>query len=721
VPPHRWELRLVALALAGATFLAYLPVLANEFVNYDDDLYITGVRQVRAGLTREGVAWAFTTFQGANWFPLTRLSWMLDAQLFGLEPAAFHATSLLLHVANALLLLLALCALSGALWPSAFVAGVFALHPLHVESVAWAAARKDLLSGLFFALALLAHARVARRDSPSARFALALCMALGLMAKPMLVTLPFVLLLLDAWPLARLGSRGLDANRARRALLEKLPLFVLAAAASAVTLVAQRAGGALQTLDHVPFGSRAANAAVAAVRYVVRAIWPADLAVFYPLPRDDLGPGLVAAAALVLAGATALALLAFRRRPWWAVGWLWFAGMLVPVIGLVQVGGQAMADRYTYLPLVGLALALAFEARARATSPRRRALLAALAVAALAALSVATFRQAATWRTSETLFRQALSSTRDNAVAHINLGLALARSGRAAEGALHAREALRIAPGHANAHALLAELRALEGRHDEALAAYRRALALRPGTVRWHVAIGRSLRALGRSERALAELEVAHSLAPGDPHVHAELGLTLFEARRVAEALAHWDEALRLDPGLPEVHGYRGVALLERGDAVGALAGLERAAAARPDTALWHARLGGALAALGREREATAAYERALALDAQDMAALNNLAWILAASSEPGLRDPARAVVLARRAASGSGAASPDVLDTLAVAYAAAGRPSEAVGTAERALALAEAQGRAGLAAELRARLVVYRRRAEGGSRQGSP
>ena len=302
---------LVALALAVVTAAAYGPALGNDFVNYDDDLYITERPEVRAGLTREGLAWAFTSFQGANWFPLTRLSWMLDAELFGVEAAAFHATSLALHLLGTLLLFLAMRRMSGDLWPSAFVAAVFALHPLHVESVAWAAARKDVVSGVFFMLALLAHERRARAGRPRGWGALVFAaMALGLMAKPMLVTLPFVLLLLDGWPLRRL-----EGAQRRRAVLEKLPLLALAAAVSAVTVVAQGAGGALQSAERYPLALRLANALDATAVYLGKAVWPTGLAVFYPYPHGGIPLWRSAVVAALLVGITAVALRERRRRP----------------------------------------------------------------------------------------------------------------------------------------------------------------------------------------------------------------------------------------------------------------------------------------------------------------------------------------------------------------------------------------------------------------------
>jgi tetratricopeptide (TPR) repeat protein len=737
-----------AVALALATVLAYLPLARNDFVAYDDDLYVTDCAPVRAGITAEGVAWAFRSFHGANWFPLTRLSWMLDAELFGVEPRAFHATNLALHVASAVLLFLALARMTGAAGPSAFAAGVFALHPLHVESVAWAAARKDTLSALFFVLGLVAHERLARSRRRAAwRAARAACMVLGLLAKPILVVFPLVLLLLDAWPLAQGGEataqRGEaerrfgwigSAARLRAALREQAELFALALAAGVVTLAAQRAGGALQTFAAIPLGERVANALVASVTYLRLAVWPEGLAVFHPHPRGSLPAWQPWAAAALLLALSALALGAWPRRPWLAVGWLWYLVLLAPVVGIVQVGGQAMADRYTYLPLVGIAIAVAFSGTelprclprfrrrfdesqilrkaTRQLRPRLRRALPLAAALALAALGFATFRQVAVWRDTETLFAHALRVTERNAVAHVNLGLALLRAGRLGEAEEHARAALAIAPRMAHAHALRAELRVKQGRVSEALLGYETALRLLPGEARWHAEAGRALVELGRVEEGLARLERAIGLDPTRATALGILARALERAGRAEEALVRYREALRLRPDLAELHGYLGGALQARGDLEAARPELERAAELQPEVAAWrerlgalHAERGARLDAAGRAAEAAAAYRDALRLGVREAGLLNNLAWILATSSDLALRDPAAAVALAEEAAAASADPAAGILDTLSVAYAAADRPADARAAALRALAAAERAGDLALAAELRARI----------------
>jgi tetratricopeptide (TPR) repeat protein len=442
------------LAAAGVFALAcavYLPVREHQWLNYDDDIYVTRNAELERGLDWQAVRSAFTSVQGANWFPLTRLSWMLDVSLHGLDAGGFLTTNLLLHALASGVLLLALARLTGELRRSAFVAAVFAVHPLHVESVAWVSARKDVLSGLFFMLALLAFACGAHpRGGRGARAALFGSLALGLLAKPMLVTLPCVLLLLDAWPLARLARADgrLDAVRVRGAVRDKLPLFALAAVSSAATLYAQSSAGVMASIDRLPTSERLANALLAYVVYLRKFVWPSDLAVFYPHAGAAAPVGQTLLAAAFLLGATLLAARAWPRRGYVAVGWLWFLGMLVPTIGLIQVGSQALADRYMYLPLVGLTLPLAWGVPDLVGAGRRRRIaLGGAALLVVAALGVATRLQLRHWQDSVSLFAHALEVTDENAIAHAHLGAALAERGRLAETVRHYREAVRIRPG----------------------------------------------------------------------------------------------------------------------------------------------------------------------------------------------------------------------------------------------------------------------------------
>ncbi len=665
-----------ALALVAATLAAYHGLQGNGFVNYDDDLCITNVPAVQAGLTLQGVRWAFTTFQCANWFPLTWLSWMLDAELFGLAPRAFHATSLALHVANVLLALLAFSRLTGSLGVAAFAAGVFALHPLHVESVAWAAARKDVLSGCFWMLALIAYERWARRGASLWRgAAIALCFGLGLLAKPILVTLPCVLLLLDVWPLRRLqapGGRGWDARLVRRALLEKTGLFAIAGLFGTLVLVAQRAGGAMTTLERYPLGVRVANAVVAYAIYLRRALLPTDLAVFYPHPGASLTTLSVAGAAALLIGVSALVTWQRWRRPQLAVGWLWWGVTLAPAIGIVQVGQAALADRYTYLAQSGLVLALAATAAPLAARSRATRIAAgALAAGVLLALGVLTSAQVRTWQSSETLFEHALQVTQRNHVAHVNLGLVHLERHELALAESHLEAALSIAPASATAHGLLGNLRLEQGRIADALRELELALRIEPASARWLAALASAQLAAGHEPDAIASFERALEIDPTSALIHAHLGRALAKQGQLEPALVQLDDAVRLEPR-------------------------------NADFAALRARL---LDHAGRAQEAIAAYRAAIELGTQAPDVRNNLAWLLATSGLGGPSAAAEAVTLAEQAVAALGDRDAAALDTLAVAYAAAGRREDAERASTRALALAEANGDPELAAQIRARL----------------
>ncbi len=512
---------LLGAAVVLATCAVYAQVRHHGFVHYDDDLVIFANPHLRLGFGGEGIRWALTTDYVANWMPLTWLSLLADYAWHGVDPAGYLLENVALHVAATVLLLAAFVRMTRAPFASASVAAVFALHPLHVESVAWAAMRKDPLSGLAFAATLLLYARYAARPSPGRYAATLVAFVLGLLSKAMLVTLPGVLLLLDLWPLGRLwrgdGVRRLDPARVRRAVLEKLPLLVLAAAASALTYAAQ-SGVATVSFDRLPLGVRIENALVSTVVYAGAALWPAGLAAFYPHPGDGLPAWQAALAALVLAGITGVALREWRRRPYLVVGWLWYLGMLVPVIGLVQVGSQARADRYTYLPLVGLSLLPIFGLRELAGrfAIVRRALPAA-ALVALGALAALAHRQVSYWRDSDALFTRALDVTRDNHVMSFNLGLLRAQQGRELEGVALYREAVRIRPDYGEAWNNLAwtlathpELPGGGARAAEALAAAERAVALAADAstldtlAAAQAAAGRFAEATATAERAVA-------------------------------------------------------------------------------------------------------------------------------------------------------------------------------------------------------------------------
>jgi hypothetical protein len=519
--------RWVACALpAAVASWPFLQVAGHAFIQFDDDRYVTENPFVREGVTWAGVQWAWTASYAANWHPLTWLSHMVDVQLFGLDAGAHHLVNVLLHAANAGLLGLVLVRLTGAVWRSALVAALFAVHPLHVESVAWVAERKDLLSTLFGLAMLWAYARHARRPGPARLALVALCLSASLLAKAMWVTAPFLLLLLDVWPLRRVRWGGAAAGEPHaevarvplaRLVAEKVPLLVLCLASSVMTVVAQGRGGALDSLERTGLAARLGNAAVSYVRYLGMTFWPADLAVFYPLPAGGPPAWQVLGAAVVLVAISAWVLHARRDAPWLVFGWCWYLGMLVPVIGIVQVGSQALADRYTYVPLTGILVAVVWEAERRlGRFTRRTAALALPAVAVVAVLSIVTVRQVARWRDQETLFRHTAAVTEDNAIAHHLLSVELARQGRYAEALVHAREAVRSSPADHHAQKNLGFVLYRIGLVDDAIVALRRAIELKPGFGEAHENLAIAYGRKGWTEEAMREMALGMKLSAAE-------------------------------------------------------------------------------------------------------------------------------------------------------------------------------------------------------------
>jgi tetratricopeptide (TPR) repeat protein len=643
-PPATRARWLVPLLLVLAVLLAYAPVFDAGFVNYDDQAYVTENRHVTAGLTRQDIAWAFTAFEAGNWHPLTWLSHMADCQAFGLRSGAHHATNVLLHALAAVLVFWVLHRLTGRTGPSALVAALFALHPLNVESVAWVSERKNVLSTVFALLTLGAYARYCERPGRARYAVVALCLALGLLAKPMLVTLPCVLLLVDVWPLRRLrlGSEG--AWRQLRVLVvEKLPLLALSAASSILTVAAQRASGAVTSLEAIPLDARVANALVSYITYLRRFVWPTRLGVFYPHTGGSLASPRVWAAAAILAGVSALAWRERSRRPYLLFGWLFYLGTLVPVIGLVQVGSQALADRYAYLPLLGIFVAVVWwGAEARGASRQ----LTAAAVLWLVALGLLTFREARTWHDSRTLFEHALSVTHGNYVALTNLGLVDASELRWDSAIRRFESALAIRPGHAEARANLGVALAKMGRTDEAIPELQKALLVDPDSALTHANLGLALRVRDPGA-ALLHMRRAVELKPDFVDARLNLGAALLEAGQRREAQAMFEAALALDPASATTRFRLGSILLERGHPEEAMAPL--AAALRLDASLSEARnsLGVAALRTGRVDEAIARFREMLRESPRQAEAEANLGAALArkglaAEAEPHLRESLR-------------------------------------------------------------------------------
>ena len=593
-PSDKQQTIIILLLLAAATLAVYWQARGHDFIAFDDDLYVTENSNVQNGLTWRGIKWAFTTTQAYNWHPLVWLSHMLDFRLYKLNPAGHHFTNVLFHIANTLLLFLVLNRMTGSLWRSGFVAALFALHPLHVESVAWVSERKDVLSTFFWILTMWFYTRYVQRPRFATYQPIMFTLALGLMAKQMLVTLPLVLLLLDYWPLERftLGrqKRDLGPKDARKGkfgtasfshcFLEKLPLLALSLVASLIVFLVQSKATLVKSTIAIPFGYRVGNAILAYAKYIVKMFWPANLGILYPHPETNLPIWKVLAASVLLLCISIFAIRYFRSRRWLAVGWLWYLGTLVPVIGLVQVGLQAMADRYTYVPLIGLFIIIAWGGAELLAKQRYRSIvLAAGVVTVLSALAVVTWRQVSYWQNSIKLYKHTVAVTANNDILHYNLGMLLLEKGNTEEAIEHWRKAIRIRPGQPTIYKNLAILMSQQGDIEGAIEHYRQVLKLRPRDEGAHKALGSLLAKLDTAEKLFnrgntlaeqGELDKAITcytrllqLRPGYAAAHNNLGNALYLQGKPEQALAHYSEAVRYDPNLIDAH-YNMAMLLAR-------------------------------------------------------------------------------------------------------------------------------------------------------------
>jgi tetratricopeptide (TPR) repeat protein len=628
--PNKLQVLLLYLFLALATFIAFEQTHRNDFINYDDYQYVTENWYVQKGIGLESVKWAFTTGQEGNWHPLTWLSHMLDCELFGLNPGWHHLTSVLFHIANTLLLFWVLKKMTDAIWPSLFVAAVFALHPLHVESVAWIAERKDVLSGLFWMLTIVCYIRYTEQPSIKRYLLVFVVFALGLMAKPMLVSLPFVLLLLDYWPLGRLQWGHQTNNQewsAWRLVREKIPLFILTIASSVITFIVQQKGGAMDVGESYSLGVRISNALVCYIGYIIKMVYPVRLAVLYPHPGANLPMWQVIVSFLIIVVISAVVIYAGRRRRYLAVGWFWYLGTLVPVIGLVQVGAQAMADRYTYLPSIGIFIMVGWGLGEVAAKWREReTVLGICAGVVLAAFLICTRIQVRYWQDSSTLFRHTLEVTDNNYIMHNYYGRALRERGQLDESIKEIGESLRLNPNYAGAYNSLGITLQTQGKLDEAVKQFRQALRLNPDFAK----------------------------------VHNNLGIVLAKQGNLDEAIAHFVKAIELDAVNDKAHHNLAQTFFSKGDIAGAIK---------------H-------------------YRESLRLNADSVETLCGLSWIFSTSESPELRDGAEAVRLAKRACELSNYRNPETLYTLAAAYAEMGRFSEAVQVSQEAIDLCLSSGK---------------------------
>lgn len=747
-----------ALLLALMTLFTFWPILRFDFVNYDDLAYVTENPMVQKGVSLESVRWAFTTTHASNWHPLTWISHALDWQLFGARAGGHHATSLLFHVGSVWLLFFIFRRTTGAHWRSAVLAGLFAVHPLRVESVAWVAERKDVLGTFFFLATIWAYircsqpgsresgarttaaARPAWRVAPVFYFLSLALFALGLMSKPMVVTLPYVLLLLDYWPLRRWGT-GLKAGGAL--LAEKLPFLLLAGLVSVVTFLVQKNHGSVVALKELSYYTRFANTIVSYVRYLGKMIWPAELTPLYTY--EFAWPWWqVLLAALLLLACSGWALRSARFRPYALVGWFWYLGTLVPVIGLVQVGSQSIADRYTYIPLIGIFLILTWGVSeilvASISSKPVRAL---VPVAVLGLCIGRTRDQLPHWRNAEALFRHAIALNPKNAVAHNNLGCCLIPQGRIDEAKVCFETAIKLQLSCGDPYINLGWILAQRGKTQEAFNNYQIALAINTNDVSAHVRMGTLLVGVGSIDEgiwhlqeavrlnpihvdAVNDLGIAYTrknewdkaliyfqsavwLRPNYPEALNNVGNVLTARQQWKEAVNYFGEALRLKPGYINARYNLADALDKMGKREEAVRELTTLLELKPDDAGAYNRMGEILSRQGRARDALTSYEAALRLDPEFAEATRNKAWILATSSEPELRKGDEALRLARRALELTSPESVQGLDTLAAAYAETGQFNLAVENAEKALILAGSSKQPELAGHIESRLGLYR------------
>ena len=627
----------LCLALALGTALVYWPATSFDFIYFDDPPYVSTNPHLSHGWSWRELGWCFQAGYAANWHPLTWMSHMLDCQFFGLKPGGPHAVNLLLHAANSMLLFLVLNRLTNAQWRSAMVAALFAWHPLHVESVAWIAERKDVLSTLFWLLTIWAYCDYVKKHGARRYFLTLVLFIFGLMAKPMVVTLPFVLMLIDWWPLKRWERTPSSPKVSpRRLVVEKLPFVLLAVGSCVMTVIAQHRGGAISTFARVPMAERLVNSSVDYLRYVLKLLWPVDLSVIYPL------------------------------LAYWTVGWFWYLGTLVPVIGLVQVGSQSMADRYTYIPSIGFFILIVWGVYDFTRRWRFHQLgLGVAAAAVLAACVFLTEKQLGYWKDSGTLFRHALAVDPNNYLVHTYYGAWLREQHQLEKARLECEKAVQIQPAYALGHVFLSGILLLEGKSAEGIAEIRTALSYEPDLISARANLADLLLSDNRYDEATVEYNKALQYQPDEPKLHYSLARVLAMQKKYDQACAEFETALRLDPYYTDAHYELAVTL-----------------------SMQH-----------KTAEAIAEYRVALKLQPNFSDALNNLAWILAANPDPQLRNGPEAVQLAEHSCALTRNTQALKIGTLAAAYAEAGRFSNAVASAQLARSVALAHGETNVAA----------------------
>jgi len=621
----------ICFGLVLATTALYWPVIGHDFINIDDPRFVTHNQHTQSGLTWPGICWAFQTVQTENWHPLTWISHMTDCQFFGTNAGGHHLTSLLLHVANTVLVFLLLEQMTGATWRSAFVAALFAWHPLHVESVAWVAERKDVLCAFFWLSSMMAYARYSKKADRFSYILSWLLFAAALMSKPMAVTLPFVLLLLDFWPLKRFQKFPAQNRMWTVATLavEKIPFFALTLVLSIVTVFTQNAGGELMPLAKLPLQTRVASSLFGYVIYLSKTFWPSKLAVFYPY-FSHFPASQIIGAALLLAALTTLCILSARQRPWLLVGWFWFLGTLIPVIGLVQVGLQSVADRYTYFPSLGLFIGVVWElAKLFSSGPRKEKLLLSFGGAALAGYFCATAIQLVYWQNSMTLAARAMKVTSNNYVAYDSMGRALAALGQFQRAVPFCAEAVRIEPDWPQGQFSLGIALGDIGRTNEAIEHLQIGVKLAPNFPDGRFCLGQMLMRCGKPDAAIDQFAEVLRLDPTYVDAQMSWGVVLATQGKIVEAIPHFTTAVRLKPNDPDMRFNLGLALLDNHQPAEAAAQFFEELRLTPNETRAHYRLAQALQQQGKSAEASLHYCEALRLTPNFPDARNQLAKLL--------------------------------------------------------------------------------------------
>ena len=622
---------IICIFLVISTLTVYWQVKDHEFVNYDDDVYITSNLNVQTGLTRESVYWAFTTSHYANWHPVTWLSHMLDYELYGERPRGHHLTSLFFHIASALILFIVLSRMTGELWRSGFVAAMFALHPLNIESVAWVAERKNVLSTLFWLITMWAYIHYTEKPSIKRYSLVSLFFVLGLMTKPMLVTLPFALILLDYWPLRRFkflqerdSSAILEKNIAKeseflRLVLEKTPLFLLALASSIVTFIVQKTGGALNAMETISLPARLNNALISYVKYLGKVMWPEKLAVFYPHPENTISvwEGILCGTALL--GITIISIRLVRKAPYFLVGWFWYLGTFVPVIQIVQTGVHRMADRYAYIPLIGIFIVIAWGVPELISKWRcKEKVLSISAGVVIFVLMVVAWVQVGQWKNSITLFKHAISVTENQypnfALVYDNLGFALAKKGDIGAAMTHYKTAIKINPNYANAYNNFGTVLAGQESLKEAITHYKTAIKINPNLAKAYNNLGHALGKKGDIDAAITHYKTAIKINPNGVKAYINLGAILSRISKFEEAKTYYKEAIRIKPNSHIARYNLANTLSRQGDMEKAITHYKTAIKIKPNYLEAHVNLGTLLAQQGNLKEAINYFQEALRL-----------------------------------------------------------------------------------------------------------